>query len=109
MQEKETQLMGLAKEMSEVAVVKDVFVHAAVNEEGMNLDTDNEPIHNAQHVDELEMKLEWINVEMRSMKMMTGELIEQIEKGTQTQFPKHRKDLLSMKTISPTPKSPIQK
>ena len=65
--------------------------------------------HNAQHVDELEMKLEWINVEMRSMKMMTGELIEQIEKGTQTQFPKNRKDLLSMKTISPTPKSPIQK
>ena len=38
--------MGLAKEMTEVAVVKDVFVHAAVNEEGMNLDTDNEPIHN---------------------------------------------------------------
>ena len=55
------------------------------------------------------MKLEWINVEMRSIKMMTGDLIEQVEKGTQTQFPKHRKDLLSMKMISPTPKSPIEK
>ena len=59
-------------------------------------------------LDELEMKLEWTNVELRK-KLSSWDHIEHIEMGTQTIFPKYKKELAKMKTITPTPKSPFQK
>ena len=55
------------------------------------------------------MKLEWTNVEMRKKKWTSWDHIEHKETGTQTVFPKYKKELSKMKTITPTPKSPFQK
>ena len=60
-------------------------------------------------VDELEMKLEWVNVDLRQRKILTENHIEHIEKSTQTQVFKHRKQIRDFKTITPTPKSPYEK
>ena len=59
--------------------------------------------------DELEMKLEWTNVKCRKRVLANECFIEHFEKGSQTQFPKYKKDLLKMKTITPTPKGSFQK
>ena len=59
--------------------------------------------------DELEMKLEWTNVKCRKRVLANECFIEHFAKGSQTQFPKYKKDLLKMKTITPTPKGSIKK
>ena len=55
------------------------------------------------------MKLEWVNVDLRQRKILTENHIEHIEKSTQTQVFKHRKQIRDFKTITPTPKSPYEK
>ena len=76
----------------DIAVVKDVSVTALVNQE-----------------EELEMKLEWERVEARSRKLLSGDLIEQTEKETQTQLFKYKKQIRHLKQICPTPKSRWEK
>ena len=76
----------------DIAVVKDVSVTALVNQE-----------------EELEMKLEWEKVEERSRKLLSGDLIEQTEKETQTEVFKYKKQIRLYKQICPTPKSRWEK
>ena len=76
----------------DIAVVKDVSVTALVNQE-----------------EELEMKLEWEGVDARSRKLLSGDLIEQREKETQTELFKYKKQIKGYKQIRPTPKSRWEK
>ena len=55
------------------------------------------------------MKLEWTNVTCRKRVLANECFIEHFEKGSQTQFPKYKKDLLKLKTITPTPKGSFKK
>ena len=84
--------MELTNGEEDIAVVKDVSVTALVNQE-----------------EELEMKLEWERVEARSRKLLSGDLIEQTEKETQTEVFKYRKQIKHFKQICPTPKSRWEK
>ena len=92
MHQKEDRLVELTSGEVDLAVVKDVFVTAVVNEE-----------------DELEMKLEWEDVDCRSRKLLSGDLIEQTEKETQTEVFKYKKQIRPYKQICPTPKSRWEK
>ena len=92
MHQKEERLVELTSGEVDLAVVKDVFVTAVVNEE-----------------DELEMKLEWEDVDCRSRKLLSGDLIEQREKETQTELFKYKKQIKRYKQIRPTPKSRWEK
>ena len=76
----------------DIAVVKDVSVTALVNQE-----------------EELEMRLEWEGVDARSRKLLSGDLIEQREKETQTELFKYKKQIKGYKQIRPTPKSRWEK
>ena len=76
----------------DIAVVKDVSVTALVNQE-----------------EELEMKLEWEMVDARSRKLLSGDLIEQREKETQTELFRYKKQIKGYKQIRPTPKSRWEK
>ena len=76
----------------DIAVVKDVSVTALVNQE-----------------EELEMKLEWEGVDARSRKLLSGDLIEQREKETQTELFRYKKQIKGYKQIRPTPKSRWEK
>ena len=102
-------MISKASEDSSYDVVKDVFVHASINEEGENECIKQSLNQNLTLLDELEMKLEWTNVEMRKKKWTSWDHIEHKETGTQTVFPKYKKELSKMKAITPTPKSPFQK
>ena len=84
--------MELTVGEEDIAVVKDVSVTALVNPE-----------------EELEMKLEWEKVEARSRKLLSGDLIEQTEKETQTELFKYKKQIKHLKQICPTPKSRWEK
>ena len=55
------------------------------------------------------MKLEWTNVELRKKIWTSCDHIEHKEKETQTLFPKYKKEQSKMKTITPTPRSPLEK
>ena len=76
----------------DMAVVKDVLVTAAVNEE-----------------DELEMKLEWEKVKRRSRRLLSGDLVEQTDKESQTEVFTYKKEIRHLNQISPTPKSQWEK
>ena len=92
LQEKEARLVELTLGEEDIAVVKDVSVTALVNQE-----------------EELEMKLEWERVEARSRNLLSGDLIEQTEKGTQTEVFKYKKEIRHLKQLCPTPKSRWEK
>ena len=92
LQEKEARLVELTLGDDDIAVVKDVSVTTLVNQE-----------------EELEMKLEWEKVEERSRKLLSGDLIEQTEKETQTEVFKYKKQIRPYKQICPTPKSRWEK
>ena len=84
--------MELTSGKVDLAVVKDVSVTALTNEE-----------------DELEMKLEWTEVERRSRRLLSGDLVEQREEESQTEELRYKKDIRDMRLLSPTPRSPWQK
>ena len=84
--------MELTSGEEDIAVVKDVSVTALLNQE-----------------EELEMKLEWERVEARSRNLLSGDLIEQTEKETQTELFKYKKQIKHLKQIFPTPKSRWEK
>lgn len=92
LQEKEARLVELTSGEEDTAVVKDVFVTALLNQE-----------------EELEMKLEWERVEARSRELLSGHLIEQREKETQTEVFKYKKQIRHLKQLCPTPKSRWEK
>ena len=92
LQEKEARLVELTLGDEDIAVVKDVSVTALVNQE-----------------EELEMKLEWERVEARSRNLLSGDLIEQTEKETQTEVFKYKKEIRHLKQLCPTPKSRWEK
>ena len=84
--------MELTNGEEDIAVVKDASITALVNQE-----------------EELEMKLEWESVEARSRKLLSGDLIEQTEKETQTEVFKYKKQIKHFKQICPIPKSRWEK
>ena len=92
LQKEEARLVELTVGEEDIAVMKDVSVTAFVNQE-----------------EELEMKLEWERVEARSRKLLSGDLIEQTEKETQTELFKYKKQIKHLKQICPTPKSRWEK
>ena len=85
-------MVELTSGEEDIAVVKDVSVTALLNQE-----------------EELEMKLEWERVEARSRNLLSGDLIEQTEKGTQTEVFKYKKEIRHLKQLCPTPKSRWEK
>ena len=85
-------MVELTSGEEDIAVVKDVSVTALLNQE-----------------EELEMKLEWERVEARSRNLLSGDLIEQTEKETQTEVFKYKKQIKHLKQLCPTPKSRWEK
>ena len=92
LEKEEERLVEMAKGERDQAVVKDVYVTASVNDE-----------------DELEMKLEWDNVKMRSRRQLGGSLVEHTDEESQTEVLRYKKDIRHLNQISPTPRSQWQK